>query len=55
MIAQALGEYGTISTVMDGVYSISSYLGEFGQEWGLTGALIVVGSALAWRVATRVK
>ena len=55
MIAQALGEYGTMATLIDGVRSIGDYLGEFGREWGLTGALIVVGAALVWKVITRVQ
>ena len=55
MIAQALGEYGTMGTLMDGVRSIGDYLGEFGREWGWTGALIVVGAVVVWRVITRVK
>ena len=55
MIAQALGEYGTMSTLIDGVRSIGFYFEEFGREWGLTGAIIVVGAALVWRVLTRVK
>ena len=55
MIAQALGEYGTLGTLMDGVRSIGDYLGEFGRDWGLTGAFIVVGAVLVWRMITRVK
>jgi len=55
MIAQALGEYGTMSTLVDGVQSIGYYLGEFGREWGLMGAIIVVGAALVWKLFTRVK
>ena len=55
MIAQALGEYGTMSTLMEGVRSIGFYLEEFGREWGLTGAGIVVAAALVWKVLTRVK
>jgi hypothetical protein len=55
MIAQALGEYGTMATLVDGVRSIGYYLGEFGREWGLTGALVFVGAALVWKVITRVK
>ena len=55
MIAQALGEYGTLSTLVDGVSSIGDYLSEFGREWGLTGALIFVASALTWKVVTRIR
>ena len=55
MIAQALGEYGTMATLIDGVRSIGDYLGEFGREWGMTGALIAFGAALVWKVFTRVK
>ena len=55
MIAQALGEYGTMATLMDGVRSIGYYLAEFGRDWGLTGALIVVGAVLVWKMITRVK
>ena len=55
MLAQALGEYATVSTLVDGVRSIGEYLYEVGREWGFTGALIVVASALTWRVVTRIK
>ena len=55
MIAQALGEYANMSTLMDGARSIGSYIGEFGREWGLMGALLFVGAALVWKVITRVK
>jgi hypothetical protein len=55
MIAQALGEYGTMSALMEGVQSIGFLLEEFGREWGLTGAGIVVAAALLWRVLTRIK
>ena len=55
MIAQALGEYGTMGTLVDGVRSIGYYLEEFGREWGLTGALIFVGAALTWKMITRIK
>jgi len=55
MIAQALGEYGTMATLMDGVRSIGYYLGEFGRDWGTTGVLIAVVAALVWKVITRVK
>jgi hypothetical protein len=55
MIAQALGEYGTMSTLMEGVRSIGFYLEEVGREWGLTGAGIVVAAAIVWKFFTRVK
>jgi hypothetical protein len=55
MIAQALGEYATLSTLVDGVSSIGSILGELASEWGLTGAVIVVAAAVAWSLFTRVK
>jgi hypothetical protein len=55
MIAQALGEYATISTLVDGVRSIGEYLSEVAREWGFTGALIVVASAITWRLVTRIK
>lgn len=54
-IAQALGEYATLSTLVDGVRSIGQYLSELGREWGLTGAIIVVASAVTWRLVTRIK
>jgi len=55
MIAQALGEYGNMATLIDGVRSIGFYLEEFGRDWGLTGAIIAVGAALVWKLFTRVK
>jgi hypothetical protein len=55
MIAQALGEYGAMQAVVDGVYSIGFHLGEFAREWGLTGASILVGGAIVWKFITRVK
>ena len=55
MIAQALGEYGTMSTLMEGARSIGFYLEEVGRDWGLTGAVVVVAAALVWRLITRVK
>jgi hypothetical protein len=55
MIAQALAEYGTLQAVVDGVYSIGFYLGEFAREWGVVGAGVVVGSAILWKLVTRVR
>ena len=55
IIAQALGEYANMSTLVDGVRSIGDYLSEFGREWWLTGAVFAVGAGLVWKVFTRVK
>ena len=55
MIAQALGEYATVSTLVEGVRSIGGYLSEIAREWGLTGALIAIASAVTWRLVTRIK
>ena len=55
MIAQALGEYGALQAVVDGVGSISFYLEEFAREWGVTGVSIIVVSAVLWKLFTRAK
>ena len=55
LIAQALGEYANMSTLVDGVRSVGDYLSEFGREWGITGAFLAVGAGLVWKVITRVK
>ena len=55
MIAQALGEYGVMSSLMEGLRSAGFYLEDLGREWGLAGAGIAVAVAVAWKILTRVK
>jgi len=55
MIAQALGEYTTVSILMEGLRDIGSYLQEVGRDWGLMGVLIVVGATVVWSMLTRVR
>lgn len=55
MIAQALGEYGAMAALIDGVREGGIYLQDLWREWGLTGAGILVAAAIIWKVITRVK
>ena len=55
LVAQALGEYGALSAIADGVRSGALYLQDVGHEWGLTGLAVVVAFAGVWRGITRVR
>ena len=55
LVAQALGEYGAVSAIADGVRSGALYLQDIGHEWGLTGLGVIVAFAVVWRLITRVR
>ena len=55
LVAQALGEYAMVSTLVEGLRSGRVYIEELGREWGLTGLAIAVGAAVLWKLITRVR
>jgi hypothetical protein len=54
-IAQALGEYGVLSALRDGLLSLGDYFGQLWRDWGLTGSLVLVVAVVLWKLLTRVK
>ena len=55
LIAQALGEYGAMAALAEGIRSGRIYVEELGREWGLMGLGIALAAAVAWWVLTRVR
>ena len=55
LIAQALGEYAVVSAVVEGLRTVGDFLGELWRDWGLTAVAVIVTTAFAWKVLTRVR
>lgn len=55
LIAQALGEYGAMAALAEGIRSGRIYVKELGREWGLMGLGIALAAAVAWKILTRVR
>ena len=55
LIAQALGEYGAIAALTEGIQSGRITIEELGREWGLTGLGIGIAAVAAWKIFTRVR
>lgn len=55
LIAQALGEYGAMAALAEGMQSGRVYVEELGREWGLTGLVIALAAAVAWKILMRVR
>jgi len=55
LIAQALGEYGAMAALAEGIRSGRIYVEELGREWGLMGLGIALAAAVAWKILTRVR
>jgi hypothetical protein len=55
LVAQALGEYGVMSSLMEGIRSGGDYLQELWRDFGVTGSLILVATLVVWKILTRVK
>jgi hypothetical protein len=55
LVAQALGEYGIVSALGDGLRSGRLYIEDLGHEWGLTGLAVAIAVAVVWKLITRVR
>jgi hypothetical protein len=55
LIAQALGEYGGMAVLAEGIRSGRIYVEELGREWGWMGLGIALAAAVAWKILTRVR
>ena len=52
LIAQALGEYGMLSALADGIGNLGLRFEELAGEWGVEGVLLLVGAFILWRALT---
>ena len=55
LIAQALGEYGALGALSEGLQTASSRAEELAGEWGVEGIVIVVVAIVLWRALTAVR
>lgn len=55
LVAQALGEYGVLAALREGIQTGRVYVEELGREWGLTALGIAVAAAVVWKIFTRVR
>ena len=55
LIAQALAEYGVVTTLTEAVRNGRWYVDESAREWGVAGFAAVVAAAVIWTLITRVR
>jgi hypothetical protein len=55
VIAQALGEYGALSSLSAGIQNGLVRLEELAGEWGVEGVVIAVVAIVLWRVVTAIR
>lgn len=55
LIAQALGEYGAIAALSEGIRGSSIRLEQAVGDWGTEGLIIAVVTIVVWRVAMAVR
>lgn len=52
LIAQALGEYGAINSLIEGFTDATERLEGTVGSWGTEGLMVAVGALVLWRVVT---
>jgi hypothetical protein len=55
LIAQALGEYVALSSVVEAFSDWSGRLEDTFGEWGTEGLVALIAAAIVWRVVTAVR